>query len=117
MSIYTCPHCGEKTFSPLTKALAGQMNSQGKVCPKCGRRAVNGKGATIFNAVYSIIAFAGIVAVCLSAPKLLGTGWEWVAHNELLISASLLVSKFIVPRIVNAFCFKMTGAIRIDPVK
>lgn len=117
MSIYNCPHCGEKTFTPITKAFAGQMNSPGKVCMKCGRKAVNGRGATIFNAVYSILAFAGIVAVCLSAPKLLNTDYAWISHNELLISAGLLVSKFVIPKLVNAFFFKMAPAIRIEAVK
>ena len=51
MSIYTCPHCGEKTFNPFTKAIAGQMNSKGRECKNCGTRCVNGKGATVFNAI------------------------------------------------------------------
>ncbi|MCR5707534.1 MAG: hypothetical protein K6G82_04605 [Ruminococcus sp.] len=117
MSLYSCPHCGEKTFNPISKAMAGQLNSRGKVCMKCGRRVVNGKGATIFNALFSIIMFAGIVVTYLYAPKLRGTQYEWVAHYELLISIGLILLKFIVPRLVNAFCFKLEPAIRIDPVE
>lgn len=93
------------------------MNSPGKVCMECGRKCVNGKGATIFNAVYSLIAFALIVIVYLFAPKTLGTEYEWIAHFEMLIGAGLLLSIFIVPKIANAFFFKMTAAIRIDAVK
>lgn len=117
MSIYNCPHCGEKSFTPITKALAGQLNSPGRVCMSCGRKVVNGKGATIFNALYSVIAFAGIVALYLGAPKLLGTQYEWVAHYELLLGIGLLVSKFVIPRLVNAFCFRLAPAIRVEPVK
>lgn len=117
MSIYKCPSCGEKSFNPLSKALAGQLNSPGKVCMKCGRRIVNGKGATIFNAIYSILAFAGIVITYLYAPKTIGTSYDWISQYEIFIGLGLLLSKFVVPRLVNAFFFKMEPAIRIDPVK
>lgn len=102
MSIYTCPHCGERTFNPLTKALAGQLNSKGRVCPKCGKRCVNGKGATIFNAVYCLIAFALVVVIYLYA-----------IPGETIYVAILLLSMLIVPRLVNAFFFKLTEAIRL----
>lgn len=103
MSIYNCPHCGEKTFNPLTKALAGQLNSKGRKCPKCGKKCVNGKGATIFNAIYSPAAFAGIVYTYLH-PTI----------YEILIVLGLFLSMLIVPRLVNAFFFKMAQAIRTD---
>lgn len=116
-SIYTCPHCGKKSFNPLTKALAGQLNSKGRVCMECGRRCVNGKGATIFNAIYCLAAFAGIVAVYLNAPKALGTEYEWFAHYEMFINMGLILSIIIIPRLVNAFFFRLAPAIRIEPVK
>ena len=116
-SIYNCPHCGKKSFNPWKKAFAGQLNSPGKVCMECGRKAVNGKGATIFNAVYSTIAFALIVVIYLKAPSLIGTSLDWVGVYELFINIGLLISKFVVPRLVNAFFFRLEPAIRIEPVK
>lgn len=102
MSIYTCPHCGEKSFNPLTKAMAGQLNSKGRPCPKCGKRCVNGKGATIFNAIYSLIAFILIVITFLYA-----------IPGEIIIVAILLLSICVVPRLVNAFFFKLDESIRL----
>lgn len=116
-SIYNCPHCGKKSFNPIKKAFAGQLNSKGKVCMECGRKCVNGKGATTFNAIYCIIAFAAIVVVYLNSPKTLGTDYEWIYYNELLINAGIIISIIIVPRLVNAFFFKLAPAIRIEPVK
>lgn len=116
-SIYICPHCGKKSFNPWKKAFAGQLNSPGKVCIECGRKCVNGKGATIFNAVYSIIAFALIVTVYLKTPDLWGTSLEWIAFYEVVICVGLFLSILIVPKLVNAFFFKLAPAIRIDAVK
>ena len=48
---HTCPHCGEKTFSPLQKALCGGMSSTGKPCQNCGHRCVNGKLSLIVNSI------------------------------------------------------------------
>ncbi|MDE5946759.1 MAG: hypothetical protein K2G63_05620 [Oscillospiraceae bacterium] len=92
-SIYKCPCCGEKTFTPLTKALAGQLNSKGRPCPKCGERIANGKGATIFNAVFCFAMFAFIVYAFLNTLDL------WIIPALLAI--------IFVPRIVNAFFFKL----------
>ncbi|MBR1593023.1 MAG: hypothetical protein IJ666_08470 [Ruminococcus sp.] len=114
MSIYTCPHCGKKSFNPVSKAFAGQLNSKGKVCMECGRRCVNGKGATIFNAVYTIIVFALIVIIYLNAPKTADTQYDWIDKYELFINAGLILSYAIVPKLVNAFFFRLEPAIRSE---
>lgn len=111
MSIYKCPCCGEKSFNPILKARAGRMNQKGVNCPSCGKRVVNGKGATIFNAVFSLLGITAMVLVYLFAPKN-----DFLTRYEVLIQLALLVSIQIVPRIVNAFCFKLTEAIRIESV-
>lgn len=83
--------------------MAGQLNSKGKPCKNCGTRCVNGKGATIFNAVYCLCAFALVIYIYLH-PTIF----------EILEVIGLLLSMLIVPRFVNAFFFKMTEAIRLD---
>lgn len=114
MSIYTCPHCGKKSFNPIKKAFAGQLNSPGKVCIECGRRVVNGRGATIFNAVFSVIVFALIIVIYLNAPKTADTQYDWIDKYELFINMGLILSYFIVPKLVNAFFFKLAPAIRSE---
>lgn len=109
MRIYNCPHCGERSFNPWTKAFAGQLNSKGKPCKKCGRLCVNGKGATIFNALYCLIAFAAIVFIYLKSPDI-----PWLSYWELILVPAIIISILIVPKLVNAFFFKMAPAIRID---
>ena len=103
MSIYNCPNCGKKAFNPLTKALAGQLNSKGKACPNCGKYITNGTGATIFNAVYSILILIGVVAAYLLA----------IPHDVLVIFCAI-VSLFVVPKLVNAFFFRLEPTRRKD---
>ena len=112
MSIYTCPHCGEKTFTPIQKALSGTMKSKGKPCPKCGKLCVNGKGATIFEAIFFVVAFAFIIYVYLH-----GLDNVWMYTHEVPIVAGIIVLMYVVPKIVNAFCFKLVHSIRLDAYK
>lgn len=114
MSIYKCPCCGEKSFNPILKARAGRMNQRGVNCPSCGKRVVNGKGATIFNAIFSVLGFACMVLVFLLAE--FEEDYEFLSRYEVLIQLALIIAIHTVPRIVNAFCFKLTEAIRIESV-
>lgn len=109
MSIYNCPHCGKKGFTPMTKAFAGKMNSKGKPCKQCGTRCVNGKGATIFNAIYSVIVIVVMVAYFLNSQN-----YDFLAKREIPFFLLLILSEFIVPAVVNAFFFKMEESIRLD---
>lgn len=109
MSIYTCPACGKKGFNPYTKGMAGKMNSKGRPCKYCGTRCVNGKGATIFNAIFSLIVFAGFVLLFLYAPQ-----YHFLAIREVPLYILMLLAELIVPRLVNAFCFRMTESIRLE---
>jgi hypothetical protein rflaF_06772 len=109
MSIYTCPHCGEKGFTPITKAFAGKMNSKGKPCKKCGTKCVNGKGATVFNAIYSVIVIVVMIVYYLNSQQ-----HDALAIREIPVFILLILSEFIVPAVVNAFFFKMEESIRLD---
>ena len=100
-SIYTCPHCREKTFTPLTKAFAGQLNSYGKPGQKCGKLCVNGKAATIFNAVFSLVCFILCVAAYIA-------GFSFATP----LIALLIVLMLTVPKLVNAFFFRLEKSIK-----
>ena len=84
------------------------MNSKGKPCSNCGGLCVNGTGATIFNAIFSLAAIIAMVWVYLNAGKN-----PFVQHWEVPIQICIVLSIIVVPRLVNAFFFKMTESIRI----
>lgn len=100
-SIYCCPHCNEKTFTPWTKAFAGQLNSYGKPCKSCGRLCVNGRTATIFNAVFSSLCFIAIVAIYIIG----------IDYGTPIIFGLFLMLIFF-PKIINAFFFKLEKSIK-----
>lgn len=112
MSIYTCPHCGEKTFTPLRKAMTGSIRTKGKTCPKCGKLCVNGKGAAVFDAIYCLVAFVFVIYIYLH-----GADNEWWYYHEWPMVFGIVLSMLIVPRIVHAFFFKLEQSIRIDAYK
>jgi hypothetical protein len=104
-SIYNCPHCGEKSFNPLTKAMAGGLNSKGKVCKSCGRRCCNGQVSTIVNAIVYVIALVGVVLSYL-----------FVNDNILAFAlmAGCILAAFLLCKIFDAFFMPMTKVIRND---
>lgn len=104
-SIYECPHCGEKSFNPLTKAFAGGLNSQGKVCKSCGRRCCNGNVSTIVNAVIYVIALIGVL-LCY-----------FLVNNNMtayISMAGCIIGAWLFGKIFDAFFLPMTKVIRND---
>ncbi len=104
-SIYTCPHCGEKSFNPLTKAMAGGLNSRGKVCNSCGRRCCNGTVSTVVTAVLYVLALAGVVLSYL-----------FVDNNiaAFALMAGSIAAAFLLSKVFDAFFMPLTKVIRND---
>ena len=100
---YECPHCHEKTFTPLQKALCGSYRTMGKPCPKCGRRACNGMTGIYFQSVTSIAMIIAIITIYLKAPERV--------HSSMLIGA-IILGYFVVNFIFNMFFGKLTEPIR-----
>lgn len=100
---HTCPHCGEKTFSPIQKACCGGMSSQGKPCSHCGLRCVNGKLSLIVNSITLAIAMVMIFVT-------------YFQHNDLtevLIGGVLpLIGALVFNFIFNMFFGKLVPAIK-----
>lgn len=55
MKKFECPHCGEKTISPIKKAFAGNQKSKGVVCPKCGGHCTNDMKSAVFHTITDFI--------------------------------------------------------------
>jgi hypothetical protein len=101
---YTCPHCGEKTFTPIQKALAGSMRTKGKPCPKCGRRCCNGMASIYFSSVISIAAFIAIIVIYINAQEHL--------YSSIYI-ACIIAGSFVLNFLFNMFFGKLAVPIRI----
>ncbi|MCQ2433986.1 MAG: hypothetical protein MJ062_01950 [Oscillospiraceae bacterium] len=100
---FTCPICGEKTFSPLLKARAGGMSSSGAHCPSCGGRCVNGKLNLIVNSVTS-----GIACIMVFVTYFLHTN-----KTQLFLFAFLpIVIALVFNFVFNMFFGKLTEAIK-----
>lgn len=104
-SIYDCPHCGKRTFNPLTKAMTGALNSKGRACKACGRKCVNGKTSMVAHFVLSLLLGAFVVYsfIFVKNPQ--------AAALRMLIA---LVSYQLVIRLLDAFLFPLAKAIRMD---
>ena len=103
-SIYTCPHCGEKTFNPITKAFAGGLHTRGAVCKACGRHCVNGQGSMIFSAVVYILALIAVFYLYFKCNS------DWC--YAYMIGA--VAAAFVVTRLYDAFIGPLTKSIRND---
>ncbi len=100
---YTCPHCGEKTYSPLLKALCGGFSSSGKPCPNCGGRSVNGYLNLIVN---SVLRLTALVMIFVSY-------FKFNTMKEVLLWGALpLVLAFVLGFLFDMFFGKLTEAIK-----
>lgn len=103
-SIYTCPHCGAKSFNPISKAFAGGLNTRGKVCKSCGHRCVNGMPSMIFSAAVYIIALILVLYIYFKG----NSSWDYAAMLGCVVIAYLLC------RLFDAFIAPLVKPIRND---
>jgi hypothetical protein len=114
MSVYECPHCHKKTFNPITKAFAGQINSKGRVCKSCGRRCSNGMGSTIFNTIVDLAALIiSIVCYLMDYGITIDLGFAKFQGSYVVI-VICIVSAFVITRIFDAFFLPLTKPARTD---
>ena len=100
---FTCPHCGQKTFTPIKKAFYGGMSSSGKPCPECGGRCVNGKASLIFRSVMMLIAAVMIFYTYFTHTSKSQIFWFGVVP---------LVAAYVVCLLFDMFFGKLTEAIK-----
>ena len=103
-SIYTCPHCGAKSFNPIKKAFTGGLNSKGRVCTNCGHHCVNGKGSMIFSAVVYIVAFVYVIYVYFQE----NSNWSYI------MMAAAVVAAYVLCRLFDAIFGPIEKPIRND---
>lgn len=102
---YTCPHCGNKTFTPIQKALCGGMSSAGKPCPECGGRCVNGKVSLLVNTLLRLAAFIMIIYIYFAHEpgNYMQVFWFGVVP---------LIAAYVIGFLFDMFCGKLTEAIK-----
>ncbi|MGN0620310.1 MAG: hypothetical protein ACI4I9_00440 [Porcipelethomonas sp.] len=104
MKKYECPHCGEKTITPLKKAFAGTQKSQGVKCPNCGTHCTNGMESSVFRCIVTMIVL--IVSVVSYV--------KFEANVSAVVIAASLVSGFILTHLFDALFYPLTVSLRMD---
>ncbi len=104
-SIYACPHCGAKSFNPLTKAFVGGMNTKGKVCKNCGRHCVNGVPSMVFSAIVYLLALVFVVLTYLYIDNF--------TMDCFLILGAILAA-YVLCRLFDAFIGPLIPVVRND---
>ncbi len=101
---HTCPHCGEKTFTPIQKALAGSLRSSGKPCPGCGRKCCNDMKSIYFSTIVSLFMLIACVMIYLfSTDKVLST----------VLILVIIAARFVLVFLFDMFFGKLTKPIRL----
>ena len=106
-SIYTCPHCGAKSFNPWKKAFAGGLRTKGAVCMNCGQHCVNGKASMIFSAVVYLAALAAVLYFYFRVNSV----WGYV------YTAGVIVAAYVLSRLFDAFFGHLVAPIRNDVIE
>ena len=101
---FECPHCHEKTFNPLQKALCGSYRGMCKPCPHCGKRACNGMAGIYFQSVTSCAMIIAVIMIYLKATERV--------YSSITI-ACIIVGYFVLNFIFNMFFGKLTEPIRL----
>ena len=101
--MFKCPHCGEKTYSPVTKALCGGFSSSGRPCPSCGGRSVNGVPSLVVNSILRIIALVMIF-------------WSYFKFDTmqpvLIFGLLPLIGSFVLGFVFDMFFGKLVEAVK-----
>lgn len=100
---FTCPHCGEKTFSPLLKARCGGMSSAGKNCPSCGGRCVNGKLSLFVHTMLTMTAMIMIFYTYFTHTTLMQVFWFGLVP---------LVLAYVIGFVFDMVCGSLIAAIK-----
>lgn len=99
MKKYKCPYCEHNSFSLLKKMFTGGMTSKGTACPECGKHAVHGVKATVFNTIVMTAAFIFILINF---------------NSRFEICLCVLAGAWVLCRIVNGLFFELSENIRRD---
>lgn len=103
MKKYVCPHCGEPAFTPIQKALAGSLRTNGKPCPHCGRKCCNGMASIYFSSATSIIALIIIIA-------------SYIMISDKMTSTIIIIACIAVSLLLN-FLFDMFFGKLTEPIR
>ena len=96
MKKFECPHCGEKTISPIKKAFAGNQKSKGVVCPKCGGHCTNDMKSAVFHTITDFIMLVFVIIFYFAMPS--GTNFfTWQRQLLLLLLLTELQTHFSFP--------------------
>jgi transcription elongation factor Elf1 len=105
---YECPHCHEKTISPIQKMLTGGMGSKGTKCKKCGRRIVNGKITTAIKSVVYLVAFLYTALILITEMN------QGVEHQNYGFIFTMWAIALVGTKIIDGFIPDVERCIRND---